>query len=86
MRVVGSRLEELTPGASVGGLISGQVVTVVAVEWHGPTCVTLTYRTTDGRSDHQLVYRADGFPDDVTRIVDENATTLRFTDHGFEST
>jgi len=25
-------------------------------------------------------------PADVTRIVDENAATLRFTDHGFEST
>lgn len=30
--------------------------------------------------------RSDGFPDDVARIVDENANALRFDPHGFEDT
>ena len=29
---------------------------------------------------------ADGFPDRVMKIVEENAAALRFTDHGFEAT
>ncbi|MGH9226581.1 MAG: hypothetical protein ACRD2W_22985 [Acidimicrobiales bacterium] len=29
---------------------------------------------------------AEGFPDGIVKIVEENASTLRFTDHGFEST
>ncbi|MGH9179866.1 MAG: hypothetical protein ACRD0N_15115 [Acidimicrobiales bacterium] len=28
---------------------------------------------------------AEGFPDTVVKIVSENATALRFTDHGFET-
>ena len=27
---------------------------------------------------------SDGFPDHVVRTVNENSSTLRFTDHGFE--
>lgn len=26
----------------------------------------------------------DGFPDNVVRTVNENSSTLKFTDHGFE--
>ena len=29
--------------------------------------------------------REDGFPDDVVRTVTENAKTLKFDQHGFES-
>ncbi len=52
-------LEDLTAGAVVEGVVAGQAVTVVAVEWHGSSCVTLTYRTSTGDVDHQLVYRTD---------------------------
>ncbi len=54
-----TRLEDLTPGAVVRGVDAGQAVTVVAVEWHGSSCVTLTYRTTSGEVEHRLVYRGD---------------------------
>jgi len=30
-----ARLEDLTPGARVTGMVTGQAVTVVAVKWHG---------------------------------------------------
>ncbi|MGH9069199.1 MAG: helicase-related protein, partial [Acidimicrobiales bacterium] len=53
-----ARLEDLIPGAVVGGVVAGEGVTAVAVEWHGSSCVTLTYRNSAGEVDHQLVYRA----------------------------
>jgi hypothetical protein len=39
--------------------VPGQAVTTVAVEWHGASCVTLTYRGVSGEVGHQLVYRED---------------------------
>ncbi|MGH8919738.1 MAG: RNA helicase, partial [Actinomycetes bacterium] len=53
-----ARLEDLIPGAVVGGVVAGEGVTAVAVEWHGSSCVTLTYRNSAGEVEHQLVYRA----------------------------
>lgn len=51
------RLEDLTPGAVVQGLVPGRAVTVVAARWHGKTVVTLTYRDEAGRVEERLVYR-----------------------------
>src|SRR2546422_7828589 len=54
-----TRLEDLTPGARVRGVLPDRPVTVVQVEWHGTQALTLTYRDDAGRVDHQLLYRAD---------------------------
>ena len=55
-----ARLEDLTPGAMVTGVVPGETaVAVVAAEWHGTACVTVTYRTTDGSVGQRLVFRAD---------------------------
>ncbi len=54
-----ARLDDLTPGASVRGLVPGEPVTVVAAEWHGDTVMTLTYRRATGEVGSELVYRAD---------------------------
>ena len=56
---VETRLEDLTPGARVRGIIPSQTVTVVQVEWHGSQALTLTYRDDSGRVDHQLIYRGN---------------------------
>jgi SNF2 family DNA or RNA helicase len=56
---VETRLEDLTPGARVRGIIPSQTVTVVQVEWHGSQALTLTYRDDAGRVDHQLIYRGN---------------------------
>src|SRR6266487_6862494 len=53
---VGVKLEELTPGARVGGVVHG-VITVVDVKWHGSNALTLTFREDSGRVDHRLLYR-----------------------------
>ena len=54
-----ARLEELTPGARITGVLPEQPVAVVAAEWHGSNAITLTYRTDAGRTDAQLLYRDD---------------------------
>lgn len=54
-----ARLEELTPGARIVGVLPGDSVTVVAADWHGTNAITLTYRTDGGRTDAQLLYRDD---------------------------
>ena len=38
-----ARLEELTAGALVNGLLADRAVKVVHVEWHRSNAVTLTY-------------------------------------------
>ena len=64
-----SRLEELTKGALVRGVLGDRAVKVVDVAWHGSSAITLTY--TDeltGKADQELLYR-----DDEARLVVEQA-------------
>ena len=53
-----ARLEDLTKGAVVRGVLSDRAVRVVDVEWHGSNAITLTY-TDDlsGKPDQELLYR-----------------------------
>ena len=53
------RLEDLAPGTEVTGLLPSEPATVIAVSWHGSTCVTLTYRTQSGEVGERLVFRDD---------------------------
>jgi hypothetical protein len=43
-----SRLEQLTPGASVRGLVAGAVAKVVQVEWFGDQVVKVTFKEPSG--------------------------------------
>jgi superfamily II DNA or RNA helicase len=54
---MGVRLEDVTPGALVGGVVGDGAVTVVAVRWIGSNALQLTYRADDGRLDERLLYR-----------------------------
>jgi hypothetical protein len=54
---MGIRLEDVTPGALVGGIAGDSAVTVVAVRWIGSNALQLTYRTDGGRLDERLLYR-----------------------------
>jgi superfamily II DNA or RNA helicase len=53
------RLEDMTPGTRVRGVLPDRAVTVVQAEWHGTQALTLTYRDDAGRVDHELLYRAN---------------------------
>ena len=52
-----ARLEELTRGASVRGILPNGLVTVVDVRWHGSAVIELTYKDATGRLGNELLYR-----------------------------
>ncbi len=52
-----ARLEELTRGATVRGILPDGVVTVVDAKWHGTVAVELTYKDGAGRLGHELLFR-----------------------------
>ncbi len=52
-----ARLEELTRGAAVKGILPDALVTVVDVEWHGDVAITLTYRDAAGHLGNEILYR-----------------------------
>jgi len=54
-----ARLEQLTKGALVSGVVADTIVTVVDITMHGSDVLTLTYRTADGMVAERLIYRDD---------------------------
>lgn len=55
-----ARLEDLTKGALVRGVLVDRAVKVVDVVWHGSNAITLTYADdSTGKADHELLYRDD---------------------------
>lgn len=52
-------LEELKAGLRIAGLIPAEVVTVIAAQSHGADTVELTYKTSAGALDQQVVFRKD---------------------------
>ena len=54
-----ARLEDLTRGAAVTGVVPDQVVVVVDVRWFGAAAIELTYKRHDGSVANRLLYRDD---------------------------
>ena len=52
-----ARLEDLTRGARVRGILPSEAVTVVDVRWSGGGAVELTYTDARGRPDNAILYR-----------------------------
>ncbi len=52
-----ARLEDLTKGAAVRGVLPDGLVTVVDVRWHGSSVAELTYKDAAGRLGNELLYR-----------------------------
>ncbi|HEX3960598.1 MAG TPA: helicase-related protein [Trebonia sp.] len=51
------RLEDVTPGAQLTGVMGAAPVTVVQATWIGGNALRLTYRTDTGKLDERLLYR-----------------------------
>jgi SNF2 family DNA or RNA helicase len=51
------RLEDLTKGATVNGVLPNQLVTVVEAKWYGSAVVELIYKEANGNIDSELIYR-----------------------------
>ena len=54
-----SKLEELTVGSSVKGIVSNEAVQIVAVKWYGSSVLELTFKNSQGKVGNELVYRED---------------------------
>src|SRR5256885_8154182 len=54
-----TKLETLTPGASVKGILPDALVTVISTQWFGSEALELTYKDPSGRVANQLLYRDD---------------------------
>ena len=54
-----ARLEDLTHGTYVEGLVPGQVVTIIDAKWHGANVLEVTYKDAGGSRDSELLYRDD---------------------------
>ena len=52
-----ARLEDLTRGASVKGVLPDGLVTIVDVQWHGSDVIELIYRDSSGKLGSELLYR-----------------------------
>jgi hypothetical protein len=52
------RLEDLTPGVRVSGILPG-AVRIIAVHTYGNGAVEATYKDADGEVGQQILYRAD---------------------------
>jgi len=54
-----ARLEELTRGGALRGILPDSIVTIVDVAWYGSDAVDLTYKDAGGRPGSRLLYRDD---------------------------
>lgn len=52
-----ARLEDITRGSTVKGILPGEMVTVVDVRWLGSVAIELTYKDASGKVGNELVYR-----------------------------
>ncbi len=52
-----ARLEDLTRGATVKGILPDGAVTIIDAKWHGSAVVELTYKDASGRLGSELLYR-----------------------------
>lgn len=52
-----TKLEELTSGSIVNGILPNQSVTVIEAKWHGSDVVELTYKDTNGQPYTELLFR-----------------------------
>lgn len=52
------RLEDLSVGTEVRGIVPGETVTVLATQWYGSAAVELTYKTRSGHTGSEMLYRS----------------------------
>lgn len=52
-----AKLEELTPGSRVKGIVPDGYVTVIDNKWHGTSVLELTYKDDSGRLGNELIFR-----------------------------
>jgi superfamily II DNA or RNA helicase len=81
-------LEQLVPGIRVTGIIPQQSVTVIAIETHGSSAVTVTYRRNDGGVGETLLYRENEADLDIVEgnrmwALDADGARLRMVSEAY---
>lgn len=54
-----SRLEEITPGTAIKGILPDALVQTINAQWFGSEALELTYKDPSGRVGNELLYRHD---------------------------
>ena len=54
-----AKLEELTSGVFVGGVVPNQAVSVLSINWIGDTGIELIYKNADGQLGQEMLFRDD---------------------------
>lgn len=62
------RLEDLTPGTTVRGILPETAVSVVGTQWHGSDALTLVYQSPSGRVAEEIFYRHDQARLDIVEV------------------
>lgn len=52
-----AQLEDIIVGSHVTGLITGEAVTIIAVQWYGSAVLEVTYKDNKGQLGNQLLMR-----------------------------
>ena len=52
-----AKLEEITRGSTIRGILADGLATVIDVKWIGNLAVELTYKDSEGKLDNELIYR-----------------------------
>ena len=52
-----AKLENITVGSTLTGIIGTEPVSVVAIKWIGTTGLEVTYKTSSGKVQNNLLYR-----------------------------
>ena len=81
-------LEQITVGSNIKGILPNELVTIVAVKWHGNSAITATYRTSNGNVNERLLYRDDEASVDLEDqslpwSFDADANLLRLTSEAY---
>lgn len=54
-----AKLEEMTVGANLVGLVGNDTVNIISVKWYGSAAIEITYKDSRGQLANQIVYRED---------------------------
>ncbi len=64
-----ARLEDITIGCRVNGLLNNETVDIIAVKWYGNSVLEVTYKNDRGQLSNQLLYR---YNEDDIEVLSQN--------------
>ena len=73
-----TKLEDITVGSSVKGIISNSTVTIIAVQWYGNNVLEITYKDSHGQPGNQMLLRDE----EINLTVMDNSLPWSFDADG----